>query len=278
MTSPYKNIGAESFWRSAVAERSALDPGNLYTPKFPVTRDMRIVTAGSCFAQHVGRALTVAGFNVQDAEPFPTTVGDAFAHRFGYGLYSARYGNIYTTRQLLQLINEMRGSFQPDEPVWERDGRFFDAMRPSVEPGGLDSPETVMAHRALHIANVRRAFRKCDLLVFTFGLTEAWVHNDSGTVYPTAPGTIAGTFDPQVYGFQNFGFEEILADFESVMKILRKRSPGIRFLVTTSPVPLTATATGRHVEVANCNSKSTLRAVCGALYDRHPDVDYFPSY
>ena len=52
----------------------------------------------------------------------------------------------------------------------------------------------------------------------------------------------------------------------------------MRFLVTVSPVPLTATATGEHVEVATCYSKSVLRAVCGMLVARHADVDYFPSF
>jgi len=43
-------------------------------------------------------------------------------------------------------------------------------------------------------------------------------------------------------------------------------------------VPLTATATGRHVEVASSYSKSVLRSVCGALQEDYKDVDYFPSY
>lgn len=35
------------------------------------------------------------------------------AQRFGYGLYSARYGNIYTARQLVQTFREAYGRFQP---------------------------------------------------------------------------------------------------------------------------------------------------------------------
>ena len=45
-----------------------------------------------------------------------------------------------------------------------------------------------------------------------------------------------------------------------------------------SPVPLTATASGQHVEVATSYSKSVLRAVCGTISDHYADVDYFPSY
>jgi hypothetical protein len=55
-------------------------------------------------------------------------------------------------------------------------------------------------------------------------------------------------------------------------------APGVKFLVTVSPVPLTATASGQHVEVATTYSKSVLRAVCGLAYERFNNVDYFPSY
>ena len=71
---------------------------------------------------------------------------------------------------------------------------------------------------------------------------------------------------------------EVLADFEAFRAALRAVNPHVRFLVTVSPVPLTATATGEHVEVATCYSKAVLRAVCGMLVARHDDVDYFPSF
>lgn len=278
MTSPYADLPARAFWRSAVSERAALDPGDLYHAKFPVTRKMRVMTAGSCFAQHVGRALRGAGFNVLDKEALPPAMVDKVQESYGYGLYSARYGNIYTVRQLLQMLRESTGEEHPAEPVWEKDGRYYDAQRPSVEPQGLDSPEDVIRHRVLHLKAVREAVKSADLLVFTLGLTEAWIHTQTGTVYPTAPGTIAGQFDPDVYSFVNYDVMSIYKDFLQVRKIVRSISPHCKFLVTVSPVPLTATASGNHVEVATSYSKSVLRSVCGMLVERCADVDYFPSY
>ena len=278
MSNPYSDLPDRAFWRSAVTQRDALDPGDLYVPKFQIDRSIRVMTAGSCFAQHVGRTLRNAGFNVIDNEPLPANVPDTVANKFGYRLYSARYANIYTVRQLLQLFKETRGRFEPAEPVWEKGGRFYDSQRPSVDPGGLDSPETVMKHREHHLKAVRRAFNNCDLMVFTLGLTEAWIHRASETVYPTAPGTIAGEYDPEKYAFKNFTYDEIIKDFKQFRAAMKKRNPEIKFLVTTSPVPLTATASGQHVEVATAYSKAVLRAVCGALYQEFDDVEYFPSY
>lgn len=52
------------------------------------------------------------------------------------------------------IAREMRarGRFEPKDWIWERDGRFFDALRPGVEPGELDSAAVVRAHRAQHLA------------------------------------------------------------------------------------------------------------------------------
>lgn len=151
-------------------------------------------------------------------------------------------------------------------------------MRPSVEPQGLDSPEEVAAHREQHLQAVRRMFEQMDLFIFTLGLTEGWVHTETGEAYPTAPGTIAGSYDPAVFTFKNFRASEIRADFEAFRDLIKRHNPDVRFLLTVSPVPLTATATNSHVLAATTYSKSVLRAVAGELSEDHDDIDYFPSY
>jgi hypothetical protein len=278
LASPYADLPDRAFWSRGVAQRDPSDLLALYTPKFGLTSLDFIATAGSCFAQHVGRTLRGAGFNLIDAETLPPLIDDATAQTYGYRLYSARYGNIYTARQMLQLVDEAFEPTELDHPVWQRDGRFFDAQRPTVEPLGLDSADDVLAARADHLERVRLVFGATDVFVFTFGLTEAWISRKSGTVYPTAPGTIAGTWNPELYGFHNFSFAQVLADFLGLRARLRAINPAMRFVVTVSPVPLTATASGQHVEVATARSKAVLRAVAAELAETCPDVDYFPSY
>ncbi|HET6406297.1 MAG TPA: GSCFA domain-containing protein [Chthoniobacteraceae bacterium] len=276
--SPYSNLPPDRFWRSGVAENDPETITDLYRKRFDIARTDRIATAGSCFAQHIARNLRQRGCDVMDLEPAPPGLSKADAEARGYGLYSARYANIYTARQLLQLVREAFGRETPTDRVWEKNGRFFDAQRPSTEPAGFDSPDKVLAHRAHHLAKVKQLMLRCNILVFTFGLTEAWIDRKSGTVFPTCPGTIAGTFDPNRYGFKNFTAAEVLADFVRVRQILKRHDPNKRFLITVSPVPLTATAAPMHVLQSTTYSKSVLRAVCGELYDRFDDVDYFPSY
>jgi hypothetical protein len=276
--SPYANLERRAFWRTGVAEYAPPALPDLYRKRFEIGPEERIATAGSCFAQHVSRSLVEHGYRTIDAEPPPPGLDRARARAYGYRLYSARYGNLYTARQLLQLLREATGEHEPEGWIWERDGRYFDALRPAVEPHGLGSPEEVRAHRAVHLGAVRRLIEQVDVLVFTFGLTEAWVHTESGTVFPTAPGTLAGRFDPERFKLANFGFEQVHGDFAAALALLRRFRPGLKAILAVSPVPLTATAGGEHALTANTYSKSVLRAVAGQLYAEDPAVDYFPSY
>lgn len=276
--SPYTGRHQRTFWRTAVSGRQPDELTDLFIAPFALERHTRIATAGSCFAQHIARSLRSRGYNVLDAERPPSGLSNSEALRFGYNMYSARYGNIYHVRQLLQLVKESFGIHSPQEFIWEKSGRFYDALRPSVEPVGLASPELVVEHRRRHLKRVKELMGDADVFVFTMGLTEAWVHQESGTVYPTAPGTIAGEYDEAKYTFKNFRHSELLADFREARELIRRVNPGIRFLLTVSPVGLAATAEEDHILVASTRSKATLRSVAGELEETYDDVTYFPSY
>ena len=199
---------------------------------------------------------------------------------YGFSTYSARYGNIYTVRQLLQLANECAGIWQPKNYVWAKDDRFYDALRPSIEPNGFDTSDAVKIQRKNHIVNVKDLFCELDVFIFTLGLTEMWVDEESGTVYPTAPGTLCGIHDPAKFRLECATFKSILTDFRKFQKtvmLLRSGRP-FKIVLTVSPVPLTATASASHILVANLNSKSILRSVAGQLSVKYSRIDYFPSY
>jgi predicted Zn-dependent protease len=83
----------------------------------------------------------------------------------------------------------------------------------------------------------------------------------------------ASRFDLEILSYQKCE-AALLAAIDAV----RSSNPTIKILVTTSPVPLSATFSGQDIRIANTYSKSILRAVCGALTLKRPLVDYFPSY
>ncbi|MDV6344914.1 GSCFA domain-containing protein [Nitrosomonas sp. Is37] len=274
---PYKYQPGKAFWRQTIAEPHFLEIADWYTKKWPIT-NARISTAGSCFAQHIGRYLRTSGFNFVDVERPPPALNKDKWLEYGYSMYSARYGNVYSPRQLLQLLQRALGEFHPTECAWELGDGFVDPFRPTIEPEPFPSIEEVEVLRNAHLRAVSSLFEQTDVFVFTLGLTEAWISKDDGAVFPLCPGTRGGTFDHGKYKFVNFNFPMIRADLEEFISRARAINQRMKFILTVSPVPLMATATNQQVLVATTYSKSILRSIAGFLADKYSYVDYFPSF
>jgi hypothetical protein len=278
MSNPYADLPQRSFWRPAVASRSLFDLEDLWRPKFSFDTADAFVTFGSCFAQHIGRALKGRGFNWYSAEPRPEGLSDASARLFNYDIFSARTGNIYTTSILAQWTRWATGAAQVPDEFWEKDGRIFDPFRPAIEPNGFGSREEMVRNRAATIAAFRQCIEDANYFVFTLGLTESWWNSHEGYEYPMCPGTVAGEFVADTHVFRNQTVGEIGDSLRQAIDIMHEVNPALRFILTVSPVPLTATNSGNHVMVATMESKSILRAVAGQTARERDDTDYFPSY
>ncbi|MEI9905001.1 MAG: GSCFA domain-containing protein [Asticcacaulis sp.] len=182
---PYKGNPYYQFWKRAggLNRPSTLDP--VTGVSFTIGRGDPVVTAGSCFAQHVARRLSRRGFNFHVSERAHPFVPQNLALNHNYGVFSARYGNIYTARQLRQLIERAYGLRQPKETAWAMpDGTFVDPFRPQIQPGNFISEAELLVDRAQHFAAVRSAFAAMSVFVFTLGLTETWVDRRDGSVLP----------------------------------------------------------------------------------------------
>ena len=256
MTHPYEALPDASFWRRVVAGV----PGNAVDPvlagKFRIGTGDRVATAGSCFTQHISRHLRDAGFT-----PFVTETAHPIAAQHaaehGYGLFTARYGNLYTARQLLQLLQRAYGDFSPLDDIWPgTNGRFIDPFRPQVQPGGFASRSEFRVDRRQHFAAVRQAIETLDVLVFTLGLTETWTARADGAAYPICPGVAGGTFDAASHAFVNFGVTDVTADLSAAIEFIRGRNPRARVILTVSPVPLIATMEPRSVLASTTHSKA----------------------
>ncbi len=278
MAHPYKTLPDRNFWSRAVAGQPPflLDPG--VEPPFRIGPNDKVATAGSCFAQNIARRLANSGFNYFVTEPAPQEMPHAEASERNFGVYSSRYGNVYTTRQLLQLIQRAYDPDAFDIPVWKLGDRFADPFRPQIEPWGFESEAILQASRAEHLAAVRRMFEELDILVFTLGLTECWRHLETGAIVPIAPGVAGGEWDPGVYGFHNQTVAEVITDLTAFLELLRSVNPRSKVLLTVSPVPLAATYEQRHVMTSTVYSKSVLRVAADEIERAFSDVAYFPSY
>jgi hypothetical protein len=275
---PYKNLPEKAFWKTSVANKNMFDIDELWTPKFSFKRADYISTFGSCFAQHIGKALHVRGYNWFDAEKPIFGMSDELKTKYNYGIFSSRTGNIYTTSLLLQWVNWALNKIAPPNEYWLNDGRYIDPFRPVIEPDGFFSLDEMLDSREKTISSFRKIIKKSDVFIFTLGLTESWFNKEFGYEYPMCPGTVAGVFDDDIHVFNNQKFEFIKLNLINSINLMRKYNPKLKFILTVSPVPLTATNSGEHVLVATQLSKSLLRSVAGDVAGLYDFVDYFPSY
>lgn len=277
---PYRELPPTAFWRTGVAEAGLFGLQDLWKSPWELPADARFSTFGSCFAQHISRALVARGLNWKEAEPVPGRTPEKLAKTYNYGVFTARTGNIYTAAQLLTWTRLALGEATPEAiEIWEdAEGRLHDTLRPKIEPEGFGSVAEARASLATTARAFRRAFAEAEVFVFTLGLTEGWEDAETGQVWPLCPGTGVGAFDAERHRFVNYDYPRIRADLETAMHLMRGVNPGLRFLFTVSPVPLVATASGGHVLVSTMHSKSVLRAVAGELAAARDEVDYFPSY
>jgi GSCFA family/Polysaccharide biosynthesis enzyme WcbI len=277
-SNPYEDLPDYQFWRRAIERLPISDVNPVVNARFKLSRASKVATAGSCFAQHISRTLTKHDFNY-----YVTETGDDLlqqnATQRNFGVFSARFGNIYTARQLVQLFDRAYGRFSPVDRYWSRDdGRLVDPFRPQIEPDGFDSIEALAQSRARHFAAVREMFEKLDIFVFTLGLTEAWRSRVDGAVFPLAPGVVAGEMDHERYEFINFEVRNVVADLQLFIGQLLAVNPSAKIILTVSPVPLIATYENQHVLVSTTYSKSVLRAAAGEIAKTNPHCDYFPSF
>lgn len=277
---PYVGLPDRQFWKKepGIHDPAAFDP--VGEAPFRISTTDRIVTAGSCFAQHVANFLRKAGYNYLVTEPGHPAIPEDLRRRFNYGTFTARYGNLYTGRQLRQLLERAHGEFTPQATSWPRGdgGRVVDPFRPQIQPDGFVSEAELEADRRNHFAAIRTAVRDMDVFVFTLGLTECWADRRDGAIYPLAPGVAGGIWDPDAVEFRNFTYEETLADMEAALGRIRRINPRVRIILTVSPVPLNATYEDRHVFVSTTWSKAVLRLVAEELTRRFENCVYFPSY
>lgn len=275
---PYDNLPPEAFWRTGVVDPGPDAIAGVWKPRFRIRRRTRFATAGSCFSQRIGQSLLDRGYAWIDAEPAPSRLPQTLRKDFYYGVFSFRTGNIYTPNLLAQWLEWAFGHSTPPDEVWERDGRFYDPWRPAIEPGGFHFADEIGPSRAVTLAAIRKAVTEANVFIFTLGLTEAWVNENTGFEYAACPGTVAGQFDARVHRLVN---HDPNATFSALMRaraIMRAVNPDQKMIITVSPVPITATASGRHVLEATSWTKSTLRAAAGMLITADADVDYLPTY
>lgn len=266
MSNPYTEFSETHFWSTGVKnqiERSInIEVDSLLKV---IKKNSVISSAGSCFAQHIGKNLLSRNFKFLKSQ-----YSDDRVESFGIG-------NIYTTRQLRQWLEFCldRMQFSKETIFEDEDTMYYDYLIPHMP--AKSSLLELQARRQDLGKELRKYLTQSDVFIFTCGLTEQW-ETPSHEALAVCPGTICGKFDSKKHRFYNLTYNDILDDLTEIDKLISEINANIKFIYTVSPVPLTATAAKDHVLVASNNAKSKLKAaVCQHVESSQSSV-YFPSY
>jgi tetratricopeptide (TPR) repeat protein len=245
-------------------------------PSFRIGPGQTVFTIGSCFARNIERFLVDAGCRVPMQELCLPP------EEWHGGANSAM--NKFHPPAFRQCLGWTAEVFDRDGVVaWSdcaplafelEDGRVFDMEMATTPPVTRER----FLERRQHIYDVFSTAFSADCLMITPGLIEAWYDKLTGLYIHEAPTLKAMAVLKDRWEFEILSYEQCLADLLAAIDIVRGRNPGVKVLITTSPVPMAATFSGQDVRIANSHSKSVLRAVCGAASLQRPMVDYFPSY
>ena len=270
-----KRRDAEARWPNIAGEFSG-EVWPRIEPSFRIGPGETVFTIGSCFARNIERFLVDAGCRAPMLElqlPAEEWHGGANAAMNKFHPPAFRQCLDWTA-----AIHDRGGyvSWADCEPLaFEAgDGLVFDMEMASTPPVSRER----FLERRQHIYEVFSTVFSADCLMITPGLIEAWRDRETGLYIHEAPTLKAMAARRDRWEFEILSYEQCLADLLAAIDVVRARNPGVKVLITTSPVPLSATFSGRDVRIANAYSKSVLRAVCGAASLERLLVDYFPSY
>lgn len=244
-------------------------------PRFRIKKTDRMFAIGSCFARGIEAVLQKSGFQMESA----ARDFDRFELAETHNPLPLGFTNKYTT---YSILNELTWALQPGAVFPEASLVDLDAERcidPHVSPAlKLVGREGTLARRRI-ITEVTRRIKHCQVLFLTLGLVETWYDTQAGVHLNASPMKEMHDRHPKRYELIKSGYLQNMDNMEKLHELLSAHGhPELRIIVTTSPVPLIATYTGKDVVIANTYSKSTLCAVAQDWADAHDNVQYFPSY
>jgi hypothetical protein len=227
-----------------------------------INKKTKIFTMGSCFALEISKFLYQEKYNICNIE-----LDKIGKHRPPNLIWYNTYSILYEFEKLIGEFNY--------EDIWKvSDGRYQDPYRRCIFSKSKDK-------LLLMLKELDNSIRNCiinsDVLIITLGLVEVWFQ-PNGKAICAVPGHPNGKGGGQNSKFKFTNYDDNLDNMRKCMSILQTINNKCKVILTTSPVPLYLTFRDLDQLVANTESKSILRSVCGQISREYDNVIYYPAY
>ena len=262
---------------SSVAEELSAELWPEVSPSFRLRPGQTVFTIGSCFARNIEANLAALGCRIpmldlrlppEEFDGQPNSAMNKF-HPPAFRQCMEWTARIYDRDGVVCWEDCEALAFEVIE------GLYFD-----LDMAGTAAPATRarFIERRQHIYEIFSTAFDAECLMMTPGLIEAWRDKQTGLFTQEPPYHKRMLATPERWAFEVLSYPRCLENMLAALDVVRARNPGVKVLVTTSPVPISLTFTGRDITIANAHSKAVLRAVCDAVTLEREGVDYFPSY
>ena len=242
-----------------------------FTPGFQIEFGDRIFAIGSSFARHIERALFHRGYDI--ATSTVTWPDDAINT---IGIEALNNYSVASIENEFRWALDSDHPFDPEKQFLEiAPGRFID---PNIGRHYAFPLERMTAYRKA-VTEVTRRVTDCRIVIMTLDFGEVWFDTLNQCYLNHEPPRSMMAKAPERFQLHILDFADTLASLERTIGLLKRHCrQDQRILLIVSPVPLATTHTENDAIVANCYSKSVLRAAAEHIATQHGHVDYYPSY
>jgi len=122
--------------------------------------------------------------------------------------------------------------------------------------------------------------KSCDVYIITLGVAPAFFNRDNGEFVMPRPTALNFRALAEKYLFRTTSVAENVDNVLYLLNYVRSLNPGVKIIVTESPVPLHMTFEFRSAVAADCLSKSTLRVAAHEIVHNSglEGIYYWPSF
>lgn len=202
------------------------------------------------------------------------SVGSCFADRMGDRLSQNKFlalnnpfGVIFNPISIFRLLDQAVKTSPSDTSLVVQSQGMFYHYDVHSEIYGNSSVE-VLAKLDLLREETAQFLQIADWLIITLGTAFVYTKKDSGDIVANCHKVPNSFFNKRL-----LSIDEIEQGYDSMISNLKKLNPGLKVLLTLSPV--------RHIKDTlelNSVSKSLLRIACENIIRAHANTFYFPSY
>ena len=266
-THPYKSLPNRAFWKlGSVVEKNngSLRHSTIYEPHRTLSKHDKILSIGSCFASEITQYIRRVSVTGPDSELVQLHISNS------------SIGNIYTTSQCKQILEWALSSKKAPERFWKSATGW---VNPYFQDTEYLSLEALIFDQTEKLNALQKDLSEATVLIFTLGLTEEWVFDgNSCLIAPQVRHQVSDSDASDCY-FRKLSLEKMIDDLGAIEQLLNQLTAITNIIYTVSPVPLIATATGRHILPENEISKASLRVLASHFADdTESHANYFPSY